>query len=113
MSSIFVQALTDSTSILTEQGQDITLTEPGESAVTVKGIVYRYDREVDPDTQAGVLEPVAVCMVPLSELETVPAEGWSVSTTGPAGETISGRVTYEVKVNRAINRVTFYVEAEE
>lgn len=111
MSDLFLCAVTDMAANVKRDGWDISLTEPGEAAVTAKGMVFRDYREVDPDTNSGVSEPFTQCVIPISELSTIPAEEWEVSTTDATGAAVSGLVI-DVRVNRTWGIVTLFVEAD-
>lgn len=99
--------------LIDRDGVDITLTEPGESPVTVRGAVFRSDVKIEPDTQTPYNDPWTSCTIPIASLTTIPAEGWSVSTTDVTGATVSGRVSSDVRIERTVGLVTLFIEATE
>jgi len=109
--SIFSRAALDVQSIINADGEDVTLTAPDATEYAIKGLVFKTDSRVDPETQVEVNEPRTSIMVSLLDLDGAePTEEWEISTTDVLGNAITGQVMVPV-FDRTVATVRFVVEA--
>ena len=105
------QAALDVQSMLNaELGDTITLTEPDTTEHVILGKVFRVDMRIDPDTGVQIFEPATMVTISLLDLDSEPAETWSISTTDSMGNVIAGQVRAPM-FDRTMNYVTFVIEA--
>ena len=113
--SIRAQAAIDWAAQVGVDGDDVTLTAPGESPVTIKGHVVRTDRKTDPETGVEVYEPRLVVSVALSKLDSPPTYSdawreWLIETTDVTGAAVSGYPA-DVSINATLGYVRMMLEA--
>ena len=102
-------ALDFQTNMNAEVGDNITLTEPEEDPITVKGWVKRIDKYINGEG-VEIFEPATRITISLKDLATEPDNGWEVSTTDIQGNTISGIVS-NIEFDRTIGYCFFIIEA--
>ena len=107
--SIRDQAAADYRSNLIADGDPVILTDTLSTEYQRTGKVMRTSARVDPQSGQVIDEPKTVVTVPLSDLPSVPTEGWTAEITDSLGNLVSGNLM-SPRPDKTLSFVTFSIE---